>query len=461
MMHDKSVYSAILLWISCSFFLFLTSPSRKAILISLLSGWMFLPIFSIQIPGLPDLDKQTLVVGFISISCLILGLRGRFQRQNFTFGFLDLPVVLYILAAPTTALINNSEVYEGISHALARVFEVGAPYLIGRLYFSRLSEHKLTSKIFLAFSMIYLPLAIFELRFSPQLHNLVYGYAQHSFAQTIRAGVWRPMVFMRHGLELSLWFALASLIGVWFIRARIITQGFTIMGIALMLIVTFIGQSYGAIILLCLGLITLISSNFFKIKLPYFILFIFPTLYMTNRVADLRIEKPMLEIARTFLPMRRLRSVSFRLDQEYNLATRANEKMFFGWGRTGNYRILEDGKDVTVTDSRWIIEYCIGGLFGMLPFFILFFLPVIGLYKIAPASLWHTKNHAPSAALAIGTAAVLIDLMFNNFCSPIHFLIIGALTYPKLDQEAQRLRRFNITEGEQTKNWEVSTEAGS
>ena len=32
------------------------------------------------------------------------------------------------------------------------------------------------------------PLCVIELRFSPQLHNWVYGYHQHDFVQTIRDG---------------------------------------------------------------------------------------------------------------------------------------------------------------------------------------------------------------------------------------------------------------------------------
>ena len=58
--------------------------------------------------------------------------------------------------------------------------------------------------MFVLGGLIYVPLCLFEVRMSPQLHNMVYGFAQHSFGQTVRGGGWRPMVFMQHGLAVGL-----------------------------------------------------------------------------------------------------------------------------------------------------------------------------------------------------------------------------------------------------------------
>ena len=42
---------------------------------------------------------------------------------------------------------------------------------------------------------------------SPQLHRIVYGYFPHDFFQQIREGNFRPVVFMGHGLLVSVFVA--------------------------------------------------------------------------------------------------------------------------------------------------------------------------------------------------------------------------------------------------------------
>lgn len=41
---------------------------------------------------------------------------------------------------------------------------------------------------------------LYEVRLSPQLHRIFYGYFPHSFAQQVRGGGFRPVVFLQHGL---------------------------------------------------------------------------------------------------------------------------------------------------------------------------------------------------------------------------------------------------------------------
>src|SRR5262249_23304222 len=45
----------------------------------------------------------------------------------------------------------------------------------------------------------------------PQLNRWIYGYHQAQFLQAIRGGSYRPMVFMRHGLNVAFFMAMAIL----------------------------------------------------------------------------------------------------------------------------------------------------------------------------------------------------------------------------------------------------------
>ena len=89
------------------------------------------------------------------------------------------------------------------------------PYLIGRIYFSDAAGlRELAVGIFIG-GLVYIPFCLYEIRLSPQLHRIVYGYHAHSFAQTYRFGGWRPTVFMDHGLMVGLWMAMSCLAGIW------------------------------------------------------------------------------------------------------------------------------------------------------------------------------------------------------------------------------------------------------
>ena len=55
---------------------------------------------------------------------------------------------------------------------------------------------------------------LFEIRMSPQLARWIYGFLAQSFDQTQRAGGFRPVVFLQHGLWLALFMAMAALSGL-------------------------------------------------------------------------------------------------------------------------------------------------------------------------------------------------------------------------------------------------------
>jgi len=59
-----------------------------------------------------------------------------------------------------------------------------------------------------------------ELTASPQLNRWIYGYHQSQFIMAMRAGGYRPMVFMRHGLNVA-FFNLNGYVAVVFFLATL------------------------------------------------------------------------------------------------------------------------------------------------------------------------------------------------------------------------------------------------
>src|SRR5437870_12226972 len=59
---------------------------------------------------------------------------------------------------------------------------------------------------------------------NPQLHLWIYGFRQHSFAQQMRDGGYRPLVFMQHGLMVAMWMAMTTLVGAWLWKSKTVRQ---------------------------------------------------------------------------------------------------------------------------------------------------------------------------------------------------------------------------------------------
>jgi hypothetical protein len=450
------VYVALLTWPFVTFFLFYILPLRKAIVYSLILGICFLPVYRIGIAGLYDWDKTTAIFVPIYFFLILREIRGIKNRPRFRFRWFDTIPLLYGLGYAATVYQNDLGLREFASYFLDISINVIMPYFVGRLYFSEIKDHKVIANVLLIVALIYLPFCFYEMRLSPVLHSYVYGFGQHVFAQTYRMGGWRPMVFMRHGIELGLFMAVASVVGFWLVRSGTIVRGIPVIMIILVFITAMMSKSFGAIILMFVAIAALLLSNFFRSSVPIIILFLIPPLYISNRVMNLELEKPVLEEMRRIFPLHRFRSLSLRITNENRLARKAEKQFYFGYGRFGGQLIYLDEEENALydpekllrlektfegssairqfirIDSGWIIEYGKMGMWGMFLYFSMFQIPLFGLCRSIPSHLWDTKEFAATAALSVAVAAVSYDLLLNHFPTGFHFLLIGAMAAPIL-----------------------------
>jgi len=196
----------LLVWIPVTLGLFALLPIRRAVLVSAFGGWMFLPEkTAFVIGGLPDLNKDAAIVGSILLATVIFQsdrlLRFRPTRW-------DIPMAVWCLIPIISSISNEiggglfASIYGGVSLMLDMLRTYGLAYLIGRLYFQNFEDLKELALGFFVAGLVYLPFCLLEIRITPQLHRLVYGFHAHSYVQTIRMGGHRPTVFMTHGLNL-------------------------------------------------------------------------------------------------------------------------------------------------------------------------------------------------------------------------------------------------------------------
>ncbi len=123
----------------------------------------------------------------------------------------------------------------------------------------------------------------------------------------------------------------------------------------------------------------------------------------------------------------RSKSFEMRIANEEQLLAKALQKPWFGWGTWGRNRIYDQytGRDISVTDGTWIIEF---GTFGWLGYISLFGLLAVAAFR----SLGAVGNQVTPASVTIGGLALLlcvnvIDMLPNSNLTPLTLLVAGSI----------------------------------
>lgn len=430
----------MLLWPGVVFFLFNRFPSQKAVIISFVVAWLFLPQKTgFNLPGLPDYTRISATCYSILVATLIFD----FQRfTKYKFSWLDLPIIILCVSPFMASISNNLGVYDGLSSALTQTVRYGFPYLLGRLYLGDfLGMKRLAMAIFVS-GLIYMPLCLYEIRMSPQLHRMVYGFSgQRQFSQSIRLGGFRPTVFLFHGLSVGMWMMAVTLIGWWLWQSGTLKKLWNIPMTFLVaaLTITFILlKSTGAYIYLAYGILVLFSAKWLKTNIPLLILIISISIYLflgaTGQFSGKNADQ-VLDLLSSVVPESRLQSLDYRLSNEEILVEKALERPIFGWGGWGRNRVYDynwEGVlvDVSTTDSLWIIQYGINGAVGLVSIFATSLLPSL-MFILSksqyPARFWFHPKIAPVAVLAVILPLYMLDCTLNNQYNPVFMLLSGGL----------------------------------
>jgi len=416
-------------WIPLVLYLFSRLPARRAVIASFVGAWLFLPnAFYKFVAGIPAYDKM-------SATCLgvLLGAAffdsARFAR--FRFQAVDIPMLAWCVCPFFSSVANDLGAYDGLAATFRATVSWGLPWYIGRIYLdSTEALHDLAMGFFLG-GLAYVPFCLYETRMSPQLHRMFYGFYAHSdFAQTLRMGGYRPMVFMEHGLMLGLWMAGASLAGIWLHLNGLLKQAlgkWALPSLLTLLVTTVLVKSMGAFGLMLMGTGALLAAKKFKTSFLALLLVVVPIFYIFTRSTGTWDGSDVVD-ALTAMQPDRASSLQFRLDNENILLAKARQQLVFGWGGWGRARVYDDsGEDVSVTDGLWIIVLGNQGLFGLFALTLLLLLPAILLLKRVPPGQWGDPDIAPEAALAVLVNLYMIDCLLNAMVNPMYALVAGGL----------------------------------
>lgn len=423
-------------------------PRRAALVWSLLAGYLLLPeSFSIDVKLLPPIDKGStgilgLILGVFLFKDQItprtrgtaLHLKGLVNENPF-FGRLVIALLaLMVVRAMLTIATNTDPFFTGARFLPAlrpwdminmgvQTAVVVVPFFLGRYFLATPADHRFLLRCLVIAGLLYSVLILIEMRLSPQMHNWVYGYHQHSFSQHVRGGQYRPKVLLQHGLWVGLLvFMVVMAAGALSRNKTVPGGGKWLLACGYMLLILTFSRNLGALSigLMLLPLLWIKTVWQARVASVVALLFVF---YPAVRQADLVPLDQITSFAAQYSE-NRAASFAFRIRHEDVLLERAKEKPLFGWGGWGRSRVYnENGADVSVTDGIWIIVLGTSGWVGYIAFFGLLSAPLIALPRVA------RRRPIPpeTAAMALIMAGNLIYLVPNSALSPVGWLITGAL----------------------------------
>lgn len=414
-------------WIPIVLYLFVRFPTKRALIISMIVAWQFLPQVALSIPGLPPYTKMSAACYGVLLGTLVYD-TARFT--SFKPGWIDVPILIWCLC-PIVSQVSNGG--SPLSPTLNQIVTWGLPYLLGRLYLNSLDGLRQLAIGIFAGGLAYIPFTIIEGFRGPILHQMVYGVnAFEDWGQARRMGGWRPVVFMQHGLMVGLWMMTAALIGFWLWQTGALKkfQGRNMKTLVIIIIIAFfLCRSTGAYSLFAMSLIVLFCAKLFKTSLPLLFIIGYIIFYLYLAASGQFSSAEVISFISQLFGEERAGSLGFRFQNEEILGDKARLRFLFGWGDSGGNRVYNEyGDDVSVTDSLWIIAFGINGVVGLVSLFASLLLPAIAFCFKYPARTWSNPKVAPAAILGICLTMYAFDCVLNAMTNPIFMLIAGSIS---------------------------------
>jgi len=433
-MPNMIAYGALLVWPLITLVIFATVSPRKAIIWSLLLGYLLLPVrTAFDFPGVPALDKTSIANMSAMIGAMMFSSRPilRLPREWWLTGLMG----VYI-ASPMATVIGNPEPliygdvvlqglrpYDAFSAAAYKAIDL-IPFVLGYNLLDRNEDRREVLRALVIAALGYSVLMLVEVRLSPQLHNWIYGFFPHSFGQQIRGDGFRPVVFLGHGLLVAIFSSMAVVSAAYLAKRREPLFGLPPTVTLLYLVVILaLCRSFGALVLAVSALAAIFLLRGRQISHVCAIGALIVLCYPMLRGADI---VPVQALADQVKGVSAERAASFqvRIDNENALLGRASERPLLGWGGFGRNRVYDNatGKDLSVTDGTWVIIIGTYGWVGYLASFGLICLPLI-------TRGWRrrSQNDAVGATLSLVLLLNLLDLLPNSSLGPLTWLFAGML----------------------------------
>ncbi|MBL8820394.1 MAG: hypothetical protein JNL58_30500 [Planctomyces sp.] len=419
-MVSSIALAASFVWIASFVMIVLKHRNVKAFYAGVVAGWMLLPQVSIDLPGQHITKYKILAL----VAGLLLPIVRRRESPQVSLGLTWVPALGMSVVAFASSISNNMGPYDGMVSAIQLFLLWGLPWLIGVKTLTDNEDIKAAFYVIIVASLLYLPLCYFEMKMAPVLHNVVYGYEPRSvggLGQHMRFGFWRPRVFLEHGLQLSLFMGMSSVLAasISFSSGRLARTIWVPLLLAASTVFMF---STGAILLMFAGWMLLLISKVPRTYYVFALLSLIPVVYPLVRIVFPGVVQ--VEVSEEFRPSgsgfeERERSLAFRVRNEELLLERWRLRPLLGWTPWHYYKTTTQ----VVPDSLWILSLAKHGLLGWGFTTATLILPAIAVLRGRVTTGKHFDCQC--GVIAIVTLMYALDCLANNMPHPVLLMLAG------------------------------------
>lgn len=430
-MPNSFAYSTLIMWPIVAIWLYKKNEVIPATFWTIVGGYLLLPVgVDFDFPLIPALNKTTIPAIMAFFGCKYIA------KVNISLlppaGLERNLIILFFIGSVGMVLTNGDPINEadrfipGLSYrdTFSVMLSQGLlllPFTISLQLIKKYDDQIQLLKLVVLAGLLYSLLIIFEIRMSPQLHKWIYGFFPHSWGQQVRYGGFRPVVFLGHGLWVSMF--LVTVLGAALVLEKIKTPVTNILNnfiVIYLVLLLYLSKGFGAMIL---GAVLLIPTIFMSISISKKIAYFFSTVaisYPLLCIIDLFPHQYLVELIEP-INFRQAGSLEYRFDQEVTLLDRAKDKFMFGWGGWDRYKLAD-----SVTDGYWIILF---GKYGVIGFVAIFGLMYSAVIKAGSSVRLMTDRSEKTVLIghSLIVAVIMIDQIPNDSMNSLFWLIIGAL----------------------------------
>ena len=422
-MNSALIEAVLLAWPPIVLILFRAIGPRRAVLVGLLVGLLFLPPGQVKLgpPGFTfPVDKWNVTGLALLLGVLVFDRRSLLRTRPLWF---DLPMAAYYLA-PLIGLATGvpGSGVDILDAMIGRGLGWIVPYAMGRIYFGQ-DDGPATIAVALTIGgLSYIPVCVYEEFAGPPryLAGLIYGIP-YSEGVVDRLGGWRPEGFLG-GLAVAAWMAMTTVMATWLWLGgwRLGRWPGWLPALALLAASLSCRGVYGYI-LLAIGITSALLTRWLRTRAILVALAALPVIYMGLRGSG-SWDGGLL--VRGAALTGRASTVGFRLQAEDELIRRVVDRNpAFGFG---NYVWHAEG--LLWPDGSWLHALWMGGLVGLALYLTALFVFPAALALSKPRGRPDPRQAAsPAWGLAAWCLLLMIDSMHNNSYFTPTALVAGAL----------------------------------
>jgi hypothetical protein len=407
---------ALVTYVAVAALLMLDRNRARGLSLAFLGAMLFMPAqLKVDLPVVPNLEKDNVWIVGALLGTLLFHPN---TLASFRFRPSDFLLLAVLPCTVLTSVLNDFGVYDGVSRSLDFLLNVGFLAFLVRLHIDSAAALRTFLLFLIGGAAIYAPLALFEFRMSPQLHNWTYGYFQHVFIQHMRGSLWRPIVFMPHALALGRLFAFTAFLALLPMR-KDLEQRFGIVGRHLYLLPLLglvLSISYGPYLLfalLCAGWYLLPRARWVALVIPAIAM-----LWLILVLLGMRPGYGIVDLV-SLVNVERAQSLDYRLIALQEYRDIVVNRIWFGHGGWGHGRIA--GR---ATDAQALVGLLERGVLGFgfyYAWWIAGLIAALQMMRKSAGTIFHGRALAIALLGAMSLAVVVIDAGFDP-----HFMVLTA-----------------------------------